>query len=233
MSSVLALCVAACVAVAGGIVAVAMRPVSPPARTLLAATSAVGRRARPTGQRRSSRRRAPPGELIDLLDAVSRNVRSGSTLRAAVESGLRSRPTALGSVARLLDAGATMQDALAADVDAEGVHDRDEHLVRQALAAAARSGGQIATPIERAAGVLRERQAGREERRTQSAQARLSATVMTLLPPAFALWGVASSPRVRASYVSSTITVPAATVGLFLNALGWWWMRRLVNGTNT
>jgi tight adherence protein B len=82
--------------------------------------------------------------------------------------------------------------------------------------------------LERAAAVLRERRAWRAERVAQSAQARLSARILTILPLAVGLWAVLTSARVRAAYVSSPVPLVAAVAGVALDLCGLWWMRRIV-----
>ena len=98
----------------------------------------------------------------------------------------------------------------------------------QTLRAAHAAGGSGIDALERAAAVLRERRAWRHERRAQSAQARLSARLLTLLPPVFAAWGVAADGRVRTAYGASPLPAVCVLFGLALNLAGWWWMRQLV-----
>ncbi|MEZ5250945.1 MAG: hypothetical protein R2713_17555 [Ilumatobacteraceae bacterium] len=82
--------------------------------------------------------------------------------------------------------------------------------------------------LERTSVVVRERRAWRAERLAQAAQARASARVLTLLPLAFAGWSVLSSPSVRAAYTTSGVVVVLSLIGVILNAIGWWWMRRVI-----
>ena len=183
------------------------------------------------GARTSAAGRARRGDLrsdtlIELLDDIARDVRVGASLHAAVDAALVRRPSCLEQVNRSLRCGGTLEAALArAAVDGP-----DERLVVQTLLACCRSGGRLAAPVERAALVLRERRTWQQERHAQSAQARLSALVMTLLPLGFALWGAASSARVRSAYGSSSAVIICTCAGLGLNAVGWWWMRWLVQG---
>ena len=67
----------------------------------------------------------------------------------------------------------------------------------------------------------------RAEARAHSAQARLSARVLTLVPVGFAGWSVVASTTFRrALFTPAGIT--SAALGLLTNAAGWWWMRRIV-----
>ena len=99
------------------------------------------------------------------------------------------------------------------------------------LAACATSGGPAAEPLDRAAAVLRGRAAASAERRTQSAQARMSAVVMTVLPVAMLALLIATSGSVRDA-VRAPIGLVVIAAGLSLNALGWRWMRRLIDGAS-
>ena len=53
--------------------------------------------------------------------------------------------------------------------------------------------------------------------------------VLTVLPLAFAAWGITTSESVRAAYATSAVTVVITVLGLALNVTGWWWMRRVVS----
>jgi Flp pilus assembly protein TadB len=164
---------------------------------------------------------------LDVLDDIDRDLRTGVALSAAVTAALRRNPRTLGSLRRALDGGAQLEVALRAAVPA----DPAEAVVVQTLRACERTGGRMGAAVERAALVLRERTAWQRERRVHAAQARLSATVLTLVPLVFAAWGLASSPRIRRAYVEVPACGVAAVAGLGLNALGWLWMRRLVAGS--
>ena len=61
----------------------------------------------------------------------------------------------------------------------------------------------------------------------QSAQARLSARVLTSVPVAFSLWGVAFSRSFRSAVVTP-VGLCAVAVGAILNATGWLSMRRII-----
>ena len=98
------------------------------------------------------------------------------------------------------------------------------------MVAAAELGGSAAGPLERVAGTLHARATEREERRASSAQARLSARVLTIMP-----FGVLALLARRPSRRSATSSPrrPGSTclvAGGALNLLGWWWARRLIGG---
>ena len=169
-----------------------------------------------------------PG-AIAVLEDIERDLRVGDGLVAATTVALRRHPSALPELRRSLDGGAALGTALEAATPA----DADERLVVQTLRACERTGGRMGAAVDRAVLVLRERRAWQREREVQAAQARLSATVLTLLPLAFAAWGVATSERIRRAYVEIPLCGVAAVIGLALNGVGWLWMRRMVRGRAT
>ena len=103
-------------------------------------------------------------------------------------------------------------------------------LLAPVIVAAAELGGSAAAPLERVAVTLLARAAEREERRASSAQARLSARVLTLMP-----FGVLASLAAAEPSIREVLATPAGltcvVVGSGLNLLGWWWARRLIGGS--
>ncbi|MBI5088320.1 MAG: type II secretion system F family protein [Actinobacteria bacterium] len=162
--------------------------------------------------------------LVHLLEAVSRDLRSGLTFRTALLQQLDDQPHLLPAVREALASGAPARDALGAHRTDPG----DGALVVHGLRIAAEAGGAASEILDRTIAVVRERRAWRSERHAQAAQARLSARVLTTLPVVVCAWGLATSPRVRAAYTDSSVTVVLTGIGAALNLVGWWWMRRLV-----
>lgn len=170
---------------------------------------------------RPRRRRRPVTEPIALAhwcEGVARRVRGGDALRVALEHQPDDDtvgPTIEAIRRRLAHPGR------AAPLPP------DAALVAAVVSACLEQGGAAAEPIDRAAGVLRARAAERDERRVQSAQARLSAVVLTWLPVAVLVVLVVTSGAVR-SVVSTPLGLTVVVIGSMLNIAGWWWMRRIV-----
>jgi len=175
----------------------------------------------PTPQRRRSRSKPP--DYASLLDAISRQVRSGSNLASAANDEI-DRSSPLHVVVDRLDAGDSLAVALAAVV----AHQPDLVLTVQALSATAHLGGPIAATLDEAAAVLRERAASRAERRAHGSQARLSARVLTVVPLGFALWSAVVSERTRDVFMSTAAGGLCAVGGCALNLVGWRWMKRII-----
>jgi Flp pilus assembly protein TadB len=163
-------------------------------------------------------------DLIDVIESLSRHLRSGRSLRDALTTVLADAATLLPEVRTALSRQAPVADALAAHTPRADERD----LLVHALRLGAQHTHVIPEVLDRAAVVIRERRTWRNERVVQAAQARSSARVLTFLPLAFAVWGVATSSSVRAAYAGSIVTVSVAGIGIALNAVGWWWMRRAV-----
>ena len=184
------------------------------------------RRLHPALRARHHSGTAPPHHAADcasLLDAIARQVRSGSTLTGAVIEEIGA-DSPLADVRHRLAAG----DSLVTALEGVSIGDADVALMVQALSATAHLGGPIAATLDGAAAVLRERAAARAERRAQSAQARLSARVLTIVPFGFAVWSAVSSHRTRDVYLASPAGSICALCGVALNLAGWRWMRRLI-----
>jgi tight adherence protein B len=223
--------------------AAAVRPFPPsrdPARASSGSDVAPARRAgpsrlRPTTRDPQRRKRAiGPEEVARWCDELARATRSGSTLAAAVRTVAppRQAEAAVARVTLALDRGAPLLEALdradhtsAPDADL----DADFELALTVLRACAHNGGPPGEPIDRAAATLRGRAADAAERRTHSAQARMSAVVMTCLPVAMLGLLLMTSGPVRSAVVRPSGAIVVAVGGL-LNVAGWRWMRRIIGG---
>jgi len=168
-----------------------------------------------------------PEHVAAWCDGLSRAVASGATLANAIRTVEPPAPcaAAVSSIRLALERGASLQDACSS-----GPHPPDLQVAVTVIKACATHGGPAAEPLGRTAAVLRGRAADAAERHTQSAQARMSAVVMTILPIGMLILLLATSASVRL-FVASPTGLGVATVGAVLNTLGWRWMRRLVDGS--
>jgi tight adherence protein B len=178
------------------------------------------------------RRLRPPDDddVAEWCEQVARGVRAGSSLSHAVVQAGAAAPagaTVFQPVVRAITRGRGLADALGELTDADpgsGVG-----LVVPVLAACAELGGPAALPLERVAAVLHGRSAERAERQANSAQARLSARVLTTLPVGVLALLAVAEPAVRTSLTTS-LGVACLVAGAALNLAGWYWMRRLIGG---
>lgn len=101
-------------------------------------------------------------------------------------------------------------------------------LVATALGVLAEAGGNAAQVVESVAATLRERHAAAEEVRVQSVQARLSATVIALLPVGFTVWCITTDPRAASFLLGTAAGWLCLAGGLAMLAAGGWWMARII-----
>lgn len=175
------------------------------------------------------RDRRPAGSpWIASLEAMARATATGSSLHVAVADAADDpgAPDVLTEIARSQRGGRSVATALDA---ARPAADPDEVLALGVLRAVARAGGPAAEPLDRAAGVLRERRVAREERSVAAAQAQLSARVLSALPGVVVLWAVATDPDLARVLLRTPAGLVCLLVGGALNLAGWWWMRRIVS----
>ena len=140
--------------------------------------------------------------------------------------GHSSGPAPFAGFAARLARGGTVRDALGAVTS----RDPDVVLAVHVLDLCALQGGNVSESLDRAAATLRERETARLEREAQSAQARLSARVLTVVPILFAAWTLATSPTVRA-FTTTPAGVACAAAGFGANVTGWRWMRRAIRSS--
>jgi tight adherence protein B len=176
--------------------------------------------------RRRRRGRAPsPDVVADWCDHAARELRSGASLTAAVANATASQPAmspVTGPILRRVSRGHALLDAFdVADASTAA------GLALAVLRSCARFGGPAAAPLERAAATLRSRQAIAAEQQAQSAQARLSARVLTVVPIGLLALLAASDPKVRAA-IGTPAGLTAVALGAALNAVGALWMRRII-----
>lgn len=237
MSAVIATLVAAVVAMlmAGlGSHSTRQAPVREPAH---ASADPVIRRPTIFGIRRTSDS-VRPASVAAWADDLARAIRHGSTLHSALTNTLPSDPVVRRRSAPLrhwLDRGATVSEACdewsdeMADHTVAGSRRRTELLaiMGAVIAAAATLGGAAAAPLNRVAVTMRQHASDDLERDAHSAQAKMSAKVLTSIPLAVLGLLLLTDANVRA-VVTSPAGGGAVGLGVTLNALGVLWMRRIV-----
>jgi tight adherence protein B len=171
--------------------------------------------------------------LPGALEAVARSLRSGASLRQAVEeaanaSGVgagRILAVELGRAAREAGQGASLVatlEAVAARRPLPGVR-----LGVAALCLGAETGGAQARAVDGVAATVRERLAVAAELRALSSQARISALVIGLAPVGFGAFAAATDPRTSDFMLHTPAGLVLLGSGLVLDGLGWLWMQRL------
>lgn len=204
-------------------------PTTAVVRPLPVAAATARARGRWSRRFRLQRGARPPDDLAVAAwcEHAARSLRGGHSLqRAMADAGVIVPEAATGfaGVTHAVERGRLLSDALAElDVDPS----RPVGLVVPVLGACAQLGGPAAAPLERTAVTLQARAAERAERQANSAQARLSARVLTTMPV-----GMLALLAVAESSVRTTLATPAGvacvSAGALCNLAGWWWMRRII-----
>lgn len=173
--------------------------------------------------------------LPTALEAVARSLRSGASLRQAVEEAASS--TGGGGRAlsgELARAGAEAARGASLVAALEGLAARRPlpgvKLGVAALCLGAETGGAQARAIDGVAATVRERLAVAAELRALSSQARISALVIGLAPIGFGGFAAATDPRTARFMFRTPAGLTLLVVGLTLDGLGWLWMQRLARG---
>ena len=196
--------------------------------TSIAPARAAASRQAPDRMWRSTRRSRPATELdvAAWCDDVARAIRTGASLTTALRDCADQPAVAplSGPIVARLGRGQSLSTALRAtsyeSTTAFG-------LALTVLRSCAEVGGPAASPLERVAATLRERDAIREEQHSQSAQAQMSARVMTLVPIGMLALLATTDPNVRDA-IGTPAGLAAVTSGAVLNIAGWWWMQRVI-----
>jgi tight adherence protein B len=181
---------------------------------------------------RSARARAAERDeqLVDAVASITAAIRAGRSVPQALsfcaEETREPLRASLRELDRSLELGVPLDDAMKAwtvEVDTD-----DARLLAGVLTLHRRSGGDLPSVLDEVAGTLRERRAAVGEVRALTAQARLSGTILGVLPFGFFafLW-LTSRSEIEGAF-RSPAGLAAITVGLVLEVLAFLWIRHLL-----
>jgi tight adherence protein B len=201
-----------------------------PALALLAGALAVLAPVAVLWSLRGRRDRLIERALPDALEAIARAVRSGASLRQALQE-------AAGTTADSVVGGDLRAVVAAADQGEPLVHALDGwsrrrplagvRLTVAALALGTTTGGTHARAVDGVAATLRDRLALERELAALSSQARLSAIVIALAPIGFAALAIGSDARTADFLLRTPTGLACLAGGLALDGLAALWMARL------
>lgn len=187
-----------------------------------------------TMRRPSTSMQITPLALATWCDDLARALRHGSTLRSSlagvlpVDAAIERHTEPL---RHRIDRGASVTEACDHWSDALSAVDAPRielvTTLSTVLAATASLGGSNAAPLDRFAATMRQRASDDLERGAQSAQAEMSARVLTLVPVVVLVLLLVSDAEVR-SAISGSAGAAAVALGLALNVAGAAWMRRVI-----
>lgn len=182
-------------------------------------------------RRRAAANRARLQEqMLDLVTSLASAMRTGRSLEqslaiAGAELERPLGPTVTSMVDRVA-LGTRLEDALTEWSDDLG--SADARLVVGVLRLHRRAGGSLSGPLDELITTLRARRAGARELRSLTAQARLSAAILGLLPIGFFLFLSVISRRDIEQAIATPAGAGAIGVGLSLQGAAFVWIRSLL-----
>jgi tight adherence protein B len=183
-------------------------------------------------RRRRARRleRRMQEHLAEAVALVAAAMRSGRSLLQAIGLSADDLDPALGATLRGLvdrvELGDPMDEAI--DAWAADVGGPDARLIAGVLKLHRRTGGSLSTTLEGLADTLRSRRSAAREVESLTAQARLSATILGLLPIGFFLFlSVVARDDLEAAY-ETPAGLAAIGLGFALQGAAYLWIRGLL-----
>jgi tight adherence protein B len=182
------------------------------------------------GRRARARAAERDEQLVDAVASINAAIRAGRSVSQALsfcaDEAREPLRASLRDLDRTLELGVPLDDAMKAwtvEVDTD-----DARLLAGVLTLHRRSGGDLPSVLDEVAGTLRERRAAVREVRALTAQARLSGTILGVLPFGFFafLW-LTSRSEIEGAF-RSPAGLAAITVGLVLEGLAFLWIRHLL-----
>jgi tight adherence protein B len=169
-------------------------------------------------------------QLPDGIDLMVRSLRAGHPLNSAFQVIAREMPDPLGSemgiVADAITYGDDLTDAVTAFADRVGIE--DARYLAVAINIQAGTGGNLAYVLEALAKVIRERFAMLRKIRALSAEGRLTAIIVSVVPLVIFASLNALSPTYYGDVADDPLYAPFLATGTFLMVLNAIVLRRLV-----
>jgi tight adherence protein B len=202
---------------------------APGALVVATGVAAILRAVRAALARRTRARR--DAQLPGALERVASGLRAGSSLAACVADVASTTVPPLGpelqAVAHQVRHGAGITAALERWSACPPASD-EVRLAATALALGSTSGGEVARSLDLVAATLRERRQLAAEVRALATQARSSAAVLVLAPPAFTVVVSTVEPAVPRFLLASVPGLACLATGVALEVAGGAWMARIL-----
>jgi tight adherence protein B len=169
-------------------------------------------------------------QMPDTLQLIAGSLSAGYSMPQAMDAVVRegTQPITGEFNRALVEArlGVPIEDAL--DGIAERMQSKDFAWVVMAIRIQREVGGNLAELLTTVAGTLRERERLRRQVKVLSAEGRLSAWILGLLPLAFALYLMLAQPEYLEPLVTEPLGLAMVGLGLLLLAVGAIWLRKTV-----
>lgn len=184
-----------------------------------------------TARRRERRSQGIADELAPALQLMVGNLRIGRDVLSSLEETAATVHGPLqGILADVLAEtrlGAPLGEVLQRRADAE--NERHLAIVASALGLHSRHGGSLVEIMEAVIETIEEEDKVRRDVRSITADGRLSAIVLLVMPPVVLLFVSALNPGYAAPLVTDPLGRAMSAVGIVLGVTGWRWLRRLGN----
>jgi tight adherence protein B len=172
------------------------------------------------------------GSVADLLDAIAREVHSGYSLTLAFVNTAERFPNLAWwtePIAVQCIRGHSLANAIADTTPTNWT--ADVALATRTLSVASNGGYGIANTLEKSASILREREHLALERRAQTAQIRLSTSVLSWIPLVICIWAITQQSNTREFLLSTPLGLLCIAVGLLFNIAGRHWIARIARSS--
>jgi tight adherence protein B len=172
------------------------------------------------------------GSVADLLDAIAREVHSGYSLTLAFVNTAERFPNLAWwtePIAVQCIRGHSLANAIADTTPTNWT--ADIALATRTLSVASNGSYGIANTLEKSASILREREHLALERRAQTAQIRLSTSVLSWIPLAICIWVITQQSNTRTFLLSTPLGLLCIAVGLLFNIAGRKWIARIARSS--
>ena len=172
------------------------------------------------------------GSVADLLDAIAREVHSGYSLTLAFVNTAERFPNLAWwtePIAVHCIRGHSLANAIADTTPTNWT--ADVALATRTLSVASNGGYGIANTLEKSASILREREHIALERRAQTAQIRLSTSVLSWIPVVICIWVITRQSHTRTFLLSTPLGLMCIAVGLLFNIAGRNWIARIARSS--
>ena len=172
------------------------------------------------------------GSVADLLDAIAREVHSGYSLTLAFVNTAERFPNLAWwtePIAVQCIRGHSLANAIADTTPTNWT--ADIALATRTLSVASNGGYGIANTLGKSASILREREHIALERRAQTAQIRLSTSVLSWIPLVICVWAVTRQSHTRTFLLHTPLGLMCIAVGLLFNIAGRNWIARIARSS--
>jgi tight adherence protein B len=180
---------------------------------------------------KAMRRRNVINELPGFLDILAGQVKAGHSMQEAISHTIPLLPRdirmEISWIFRLCRLGTPLQDAFLQWE--KRIPCEEISLVVRPMVTALPSGGNIVELLWRARDILRAKQRMQEKLRSMTAQARMQAIVLTILPPAFTAVLSKVDPEFLPKCTGTPQGLAILAVSAFLQILGWLTIRKILS----